>query len=327
MRNIGVDEMVEVGIPVYKARDTLPAALDSLVSQTKKTFIVCLSIDGDGEDYSDIIKTYQQRGLKMRVIKSEENKGPGAARQAVLDTTMCDYIMFLDADDMFMPRAIEVLYQNIRLKNYDILRGSFIREQSNKDDLLLSASSNVITWFHGKIYKVKYLKDNNIRFLEWLRTDEDAYFNAVAWNSTKNKGVIEEVMYIWRDNKNSITRGPSRKEYFSNTYFNYICGQVEALKRIAQLNSDIDQMLITNTLINIYYYYMKARFYHLDEKIIDDSLSTLRDEEWAQKWINNGQNWIAIANNLKAAQVIDDSFVAFYNETFNIWANRLIRKV
>ena len=47
--------MVEVGIPVYKARDTLPNALDSLVVQTKKNFIVCLSIDGDGENYQDII--------------------------------------------------------------------------------------------------------------------------------------------------------------------------------------------------------------------------------------------------------------------------------
>ena len=141
--------MVEVGIPVYKARNTLPAALDSLVAQTKKNFIVCLSIDGDNEDYSDIIETYQNRGLKIRVIKSDVNRGAGGARQQVFDTTICDYVMFLDADDMFMPRAVEVLYTNAKAKNYDILRGSFVREQTSQPDIFMSAKQNVITWFHA----------------------------------------------------------------------------------------------------------------------------------------------------------------------------------
>jgi len=62
--------MTEVGIPVYKARATLPKALDSLLAQTKEMFITCLSIDGDGEDYSDIIAEYTRRGLHIRVINS-----------------------------------------------------------------------------------------------------------------------------------------------------------------------------------------------------------------------------------------------------------------
>jgi hypothetical protein len=84
------------------------------------------------------------------------------------------------------------------------------------------ARENVITWFHGKIYRVKYLKDKNIRFLPGLMTDEDAYFNAVAWNSTENKGIIDEVLYLWRDNKNSVTRKLSPTDYFCKNYNNYI---------------------------------------------------------------------------------------------------------
>ena len=101
--------MVEVGIPVFHARNTLRKGLDSLVAQTKDKFITCLSIDGDEEDYSDIIETYRARGLKIRVINSKENGGPGAARQRIIDTTQCDYLIFMDADDMLMPRAVEVL--------------------------------------------------------------------------------------------------------------------------------------------------------------------------------------------------------------------------
>ena len=177
--------MTEVGIPVYKARDTLPKALDSLVAQTKSMFIVCLSIDGDGEDYSDIIKTYTDRGLHIRVINSPENGGPGMARQRVLDTTQCDYLMYLDADDMLMPRAVEILTRNIRMNNMDVIRSSMIREEKSNEDKFISQDVNTITWFHGKIYRVQYLKDINLTFLDKLRTDEDAYFNVVAWNIIK----------------------------------------------------------------------------------------------------------------------------------------------
>ena len=173
--------------------------------------------------------------------------------------------MFLDADDLFMPRAVETLYTNAKAKNYDIVRGSFIREQGNGPDRFMSCKDNVVTWFHAKIYKVQFLKEKQIRFLDGLRTDEDAYFNAVAWNSTNNRGMIEEVLYIWRNNKNSITRKESMKDYFSNSYMNYIRSQVEALKRLFEINSEVPNILITNTLINVYYYYMKARFYKLDE--------------------------------------------------------------
>lgn len=318
--------MLEVGIPVYKARDTLPAALDSLVVQTKKNFIVCLSIDGDNEDYSDIIREYQKRGLKIRVINNDINTGAGPARQRILDTTQCDYISFLDADDLFMPRTVEILYTQAKIHNYDILKSSFIREMPNDVDMLMSANENIITWFHGKIYKVRFLKEKNIRFRNDLLTDEDSYFNAVAWNSTENKGLTEEVLYIWRANKQSITRSLTLKDYFIKTYINYIKGQVEALKYLFKINDSIPHLLITNTLLNIYYYYMKARFYHCDEKIMDDSLSSLQDEKWMQLWLQEGSNWIDVIKNIKSGDVYDNEYVVFFDETFNKWAARLLKK-
>lgn len=222
--------MTEVGIPVYHARDTLPKALDSLVAQTKEMFITCLSIDGDGEDYSDIIDTYRARGLKIRVINSDVNGGPGAARQRILDTTQCEYIMFLDADDMLMPRAVDILTRNIRSNKLDILRSSFIREEASKNDRYIPQNVGTITWFHGKIYRVKYLKEIGVRFIEGLRTDEDAYFNLIAWNATEARGELEEITYLWRNNKSSITRSKDELTYFRDTYRYYIVSQVEGLK-------------------------------------------------------------------------------------------------
>ena len=262
--------MVEVGIPIYKAKKTLPKALDSLVAQTRESFIACLSIDGDGEDYEDIIQEYQHRGLKIRVIRCNENGGPGMARQRILDTTQCDYIMFMDSDDMLMPRAVEVLYTQAKAGDYDIVRSSFIREEKNKNDMYLPQNTGTITWFHGKIYKVRYLQEKNIRFLP-IMTDEDAYFNLVAWNSTKKRGELAETTYLWRFNENSLTRQLSSKEYFTKTHLNYIISQVEGLKKLAELNNNyVNPSLVSQTLVNVYSYYMRARFYQIDMNVYFD---------------------------------------------------------
>ena len=318
--------MVEVGIPVYKAKDTLPNALNSLVAQTRTHFIVCLSIDCDGENYTDIIATYRARGLKIRVIDAKENGGPGIARQRIIDTTQCDYLMFMDADDMLMPQAVKNLYDAIRYSDMDILRSSFVREETHKSDQIIPWSVDTITWMHGKIYKVAYLRNNNIRFIPEIRTDEDAYFNLIAWNSTEKRGEIQDITYLWRDNKNSITRSKNAVEYFKNTYLNYVFGQVEALKRIYQIRHGMNHALVTQTILNLYTYYMAARFYKLDLETLNKIISNLKNEIWMDSYLADGNAWIELLNNVKPGAFFEDEYVVFYQETINLWITRLLRK-
>lgn len=315
--------MLEIGIPVYKAKDTLPDLLDSIVAQTQKKFFVCLSIDGDGEDYSEIIDTYKARGLKIRVINSDVNGGPGIARQRVLDSTQCDFLMYADADDLLMPRAVEVLYKKITINNLNIVRSSFIRTHNNTEDQVFKSNDAIVTWFHGKIYRVSYLKEKNINFLPELRMDEDAYFNMLAWNATTEHDIVDEITYIWRENPNSITVARGQTDYFIRSHMDYIHGQVEALKKLFMITPEVPTLLITLELINIFYHYMKARFYKCDEKEMDDCISTLKDKAWLQVWMQSAQNWIDVLNNIKPGEIYDGQYVVFFEEPFNVWAVRL----
>lgn len=318
--------MIEIGIPVYHSREVIRDALDSLVAQTKKMFIVCLSIDGDGEDYSDIIKTYQERGLKFRVLQNEHG-GPGAARQRILETTQCDYIMFLDSDDMLLPQAIQTLFRAIRQDDYDIIRSGILREEISKSDVIIPGDGPTVTWTHGKIYKVAYLRENKIRFLSELKTDEDANFNLIAWNCTKNRGQITDLTYYWRYNKNSITRGSKKDEYFRNTYTYYIKGQVKALKKIAQLRPDAIESVIGVTLPNVYHFYMKARYYKLDETPLNEALESLQKYDWMQNFISNGHNWLKMLTDIKPAEFLEEEkTIIFYEEAFNKWVVRLLSR-
>ena len=119
--------LLNIIIPVYKARDTLPDTLNSLMAQTRHNFITTIVNDCDGIDYSDIIEKYR-KFLSIKYIVREENGGPGLACQTGLDenyksTPMCDYVMFVDADDMLMPRAVDLLYTEAKKNFVDLVSG------------------------------------------------------------------------------------------------------------------------------------------------------------------------------------------------------------
>lgn len=327
MRDFMMQIKTEVGIPVYNAVDTLPRTLESLVNQTISDFGICLSIDGDErfEEYLDIANEFSARGLNIRTIYNNINSGPGIARQNVLNTTEAEYLIYLDADDLLTPRAVEVLTYAIEQQKLDIVRAAYIKEERGKIGQLIPQNSGSITHFHGKIYRVEYLKKNEINFLPNLRYNEDSYFNLVAWNSTEARGEVAEPMYIWRENDNSITRVKGEKAFFIISYYQYIYSQVEGLKKLNKINGKVSNKLLTATLCLLYSNYMRARLYELPIEETEASLMTLRDEEFVQTYLLNYNNWVDVIQQLHAGEIYDNTIV-FYKEPFNEWIARLIKK-
>lgn len=150
--------MLDLIIPTYKARDTLGRALDSLVAQTKEMFIVTIVQDCDDENYTDIIEEYRRRGLHIRHLTTPENQGPGMARQLGLDTTSCDFVMFLDADDMLLPQSIEYMLREIQQTGMDILTSDLTAETGPITSRYIPCENSPVQWSAGKIYRVSYLR-------------------------------------------------------------------------------------------------------------------------------------------------------------------------
>ena len=317
-------KIVDVIIPTYKARETLPKALDSLVAQTKKLFIVTIVQDADGEDYSDIIEEYRRRGLQIRLVILNDNRGPGGARQAGMDTDkMCDYFMFLDADDMYTPRAVELLYREAKLHDADIASSDFIAEREATPGTLMDVFEVPVTWCHGRIYKAKYLQDNNIRFLEGLHVNEDAYFNLIAHNCTKNKIKIKEITYIWRDNKNSLTRASSNEDFFKRTWETYITSQVEALLKIIEYKNEVPPDLLGATLLYVYHYWMLAKHYKVINEDIKNELLKIKNNPVLIKSMTYEEFWKHIVTNLKGSTYWEDNII-FYQDRFCDWLKEYV---
>ena len=317
--------IVNIIIPTYKARETLPKALDSLVAQTKDMFLVTIVQDGDGEDYSDIVTEYKRRGLKLFLLK-KENGGPGTARQYGMDCTkMCDYVMFLDSDDMLTPRAIEILYREAKRNNADVISSTFIAEEKNNPGIQLNVFKTPVTWCHGKIYRLEYLRENNIRFPNEFRLNEDSYFNLVAVNCAKRPGKVDECTYIWRDNQKSLTRDNKESNFFFRANPTYIIGQVWGLKKIYEINGKITMELLGMTLYNIYKCMMIQLYYKYDDYSYLNDLESLKDFKPVKDFFADAKSWIFIDSILKASQIIEGDKIIFFKQRFVDWVLQYIQ--
>lgn len=194
-------ENITVGIPTYKAKETLDRALASIAIQTERPKVV-LGID-DKDDYSEIIARYPMLDIKQ-VGMEDENGGPGVARQKCLDACDTPFITFMDADDvLFTPFSLAQLLEPFQNQQTVVSQGMFVSKGMSRND-------PGHPWVFGRLYNVEYLKANKIRFSK-LRAMEDGEFNAKIRMSIEGSpliwNVVEQPVYLWSEgSEHSITR-------------------------------------------------------------------------------------------------------------------------
>ena len=245
--------MLGIVIPVYKRKDCLREALESLTVQTMKRFYVIVVDDHSPEPLESVIDEFSDK-LNIKYIYAEENGGPGAARQIGLEACYkagFDLVMFMDSDDLLFPHSVSRLTYEINHSAANVVSSGIWVERKNEPGYLIQGDNK--TWMHGKIYRTQYLKDNNIVFPP-IRTNEDLAFNLSALEATEDKAILEEVLYLFRDEKNSLTRSGENDSLVNGAdYINAIFYAAKYLKETIGLN---DQMLIN--IMNCYNYYQNT---------------------------------------------------------------------
>ncbi len=106
---------VGVVIPAFRAAGTVTRALDSLVAQTLRPKEVVVVDDGSDEGTFEaaVARKGDMGGINLTVLR-QDNQGPGAARNRALGELATKYVAFLDADDEWLPRKLEVSMQAAR---------------------------------------------------------------------------------------------------------------------------------------------------------------------------------------------------------------------
>ncbi|ADB73144.1 glycosyltransferase [Geodermatophilus obscurus] len=94
-----------VVIAAHQAEATIAAAVASALEQTHPPLEVVVCDDGSIDGTADVLASL---GDTVRVVR-QPNRGESAAKNAAVAAARGDYVVVLDADDVFHPRRLEAL--------------------------------------------------------------------------------------------------------------------------------------------------------------------------------------------------------------------------
>lgn len=124
--------LVSVMMPVYNGQATIQLAINSLLHQTYQNWFCIIVNDCSTDGTASILAKYDS-DKRFKIVHLSENNGRGNARQVALENAEGEYLAFLDADDFYHPKKLELQIQTF-LKNQKIVLcstgvGSFDNKQ------------------------------------------------------------------------------------------------------------------------------------------------------------------------------------------------------
>lgn len=99
--------LVSVIIPAFNASDFIGQAISSALNQTYRDLEVIVVDDASSDGTMQVARGFQDE--RVRLVRHQENQGPGAARNTGMEVARGHWVAFLDADDWMQDDRIEKL--------------------------------------------------------------------------------------------------------------------------------------------------------------------------------------------------------------------------
>jgi glycosyltransferase involved in cell wall biosynthesis len=174
--------LVSVVIPAFNARATIADAIRSALEQGFDGEVeIIVYDDGSTDDTVGAVEREWSGDQRIHVVRATENGGASRARNRLLDAALGEWIVFLDADDVFLPGKLEICLRAAVSHDCDLV---------THDLGYLRADGQVV----GRISNAHFLQaavmhralTMGLRFSETLSAGEDSQFFGLLRRSAKS---------------------------------------------------------------------------------------------------------------------------------------------
>ena len=183
---------ISVIIPTYNSNEFLCSLFKSIKNQSMdfSEIQVIFVDDNSDEDYTiNLLKSFDEEYENVKVVFSDENDGfPGKGRNIGLDLSDGEYVIFSDHDDSYADDAFERMYDVAADEDADMLIANYYKvfpDKKVKVKTIFNGKNIIVNNFEEdlrlfyidpaiwtKLFKKKFLIDNNIRFLETMLAED-----------------------------------------------------------------------------------------------------------------------------------------------------------
>ena len=113
-----IEVLVSIITPCYNSEKYISETIRSVLNQTYSNFEIIIIDDNSTDNSLDIIRSYSQQDSRIKLITLNKNSGAANARNKALNMAKGRYIAFLDSDDIWLPKKLEMQIKFMQKNNY-----------------------------------------------------------------------------------------------------------------------------------------------------------------------------------------------------------------
>jgi teichuronic acid biosynthesis glycosyltransferase TuaG len=117
--------LVSVIMPAFNAERFIRQSIESALAQTLGDIEVLVADDASTDRTCQIVCDLARRDSRVRLLETQQNRGPAAARNRAIDIASGRYISFLDSDDSWFPHKLERQIDAMRANKWAFSFGGY----------------------------------------------------------------------------------------------------------------------------------------------------------------------------------------------------------
>lgn len=214
--------IVSVIVPVYNVERYIRRCVDSILEQTYQELELILVDDGAKDASGQICDEYIEKDKRVKVIH-QLNGGVSTARNAGLDIAKGEWCCFIDSDDWVDSSYLQNFVDALDGKADLILQSFIIDNEINgmtKSIVLMDRTiigrNHLIQYLEDakdvhngflwhRLFKMKYIQENNIRFPVGISFAEDGWFFLEYMRYANVCNISSKAGYHYGIRKGSLT--------------------------------------------------------------------------------------------------------------------------
>lgn len=225
---------VSIIIPAYNAQLYIEECLESIISQSFSDIQIIVVDDGSTDSTPRIVEDFAKKDPRITLLE-QKNQYAGVARNTGMEIAEGEYLLFLDADDIFEPFMVERMLVRAKTQDADIVvcRSEYYDNSTKKTwpleiglrlvdvagtysgtDLSDKLFNFCVGWPWDKLFKKEFVFEHGLKFQD-TRTSNDALFVYSALSLAKRIAFIDESCVLHRVG-NSASLENTREESWDN---------------------------------------------------------------------------------------------------------------
>jgi len=145
--NHPVNPLVSVIIPAFNRDRVIGRAIKSVLAQTFQDFEIIVVDDGSRDETTKNAIKLACSEPRIRIFRFETNQGAQAARNAGARVAQGKWLSFLDSDDEWLPRSLEMRLEIAAVENVDVVHSDCYILRNNMPKELFN-----LPVFRGQVY-------------------------------------------------------------------------------------------------------------------------------------------------------------------------------